>query len=543
MIYRWLFLSFFIFSTASSYGVEKKYILKTSTKDGIKKIEIDINQDGKVDRIESYRKDKMISLQIDNDFKGLFDQTTEFFEFENPQKPIQVISYDKNGDGRVDRIESTYKDPKHGLIIISHQVDTKFNGTFDNVFTTHTKLNQNKDADCNDAFNGDDLKIMKLSLDVSKVRMSLENGYYVTGTGYKIHQSCLDKWGAKEFPQLLNKSMTTGFQCLNKLAKKNSETKATPNGALKNLQNLDYLLNSSTVAVVCNDDKFNWTGTAAHASVKPGEKIEGTSVVHPFIAVNVNKPKTKLNPTQEEKDFLTSTLFHEQLHNLGFLHGESIEYPYACETCCIEDVKEDQRVDACKICSGVYTGPTDKAYLKDALAWGKSSYQSDRAGNSIIKYMKEFPSDRWAIFAYADSASDVFSPVGNEMVKILKMKFKDISADEKVFIENSDAYKDYDIHQKPDFKNLSPVLAKSYISLYYERDSVAVLDELDSKKQMIKTFLINEKMAEGSDKYIYGRMKKNMYSLLKEIWLNSYPNISSAESTRAYELLLEVGLI
>lgn len=39
MIYRWLFLSFFIFSTASSYGVEKKYILKTSVKDGIKKIE------------------------------------------------------------------------------------------------------------------------------------------------------------------------------------------------------------------------------------------------------------------------------------------------------------------------------------------------------------------------------------------------------------------------------------------------------------------------------------------------------------------------
>lgn len=183
-------------------------------------MKIDINLDRKVDRIESYQKERMISLQIDNDFKGLFDQTTEFFEFENPKKPIQVINYDKNGDGRVDRIESTYKDPKHGLIIISHQVDTKFNGTFDKVFTTNTKLNQNKDINCNEAFNGDDLKIMKLSLDVSKVRMSLENGYYVTATGHKIHQSCLDKWGAKEFPQLLNKSMTTGFQCLNQLAQK-----------------------------------------------------------------------------------------------------------------------------------------------------------------------------------------------------------------------------------------------------------------------------------------------------------------------------------
>ncbi|NOT79663.1 MAG: hypothetical protein HOP07_11785 [Bacteriovoracaceae bacterium] len=157
--------------------------------------------------------------------------------------------------------------------------------------------------------------------------------------------------------------------------------------------------------------------------------------------------------------------------------------------------------------------------------------------------MKEFPSDRWALFAFADSASGVFSPVGVELGKILKTKFKNLSADEKAFIDNSETYKDYDVHQKADFKNLSPVLAKSYISLYYERDSVAVLDELDSKKQMIKTFLKNEKSAVGSDKYIYESMRDNMYNLLTEIWLNSYPNVRKEESNRAYELLLEVGLI
>lgn len=533
-----------LFSMAPVFGEANKFVLKSTINKGVKTLEVDLNLDGRVDRIEKYQGELLIALSRDTKSSGKFDEWNEYYQYKSPEKAIEVTKKDMNGDGAVDRIETLYKDPAHDLYILKTEVDSAYSGKFDKHFTTHSKISQKKDqSHCLEEKSLQDLKITKLTQDIDSVKMSLEGGFYITDWGYKIHQSCLEKWGAKEFPGLLKSAMSKGFQCLGELAKNNAQKKLNPNGALMNLRGLEYLTSTSKVSIVCNEKNYKWNGVSAHASTSAADVLKEGNVPHPFISINDNDPKVKKKATSDEQTELTATLFHEQLHNLGIRHGESLEFPYACETCCVSKAEGEEKANACKVCSGVYTGTSDKKYLNDLLAWGKTSYQQDRAARAIIKFQKEFPNDRWALFAYADSASGIFSPVGVQMAKVLKNKFSDLTSDELKHLENIKEYESVPELLDPAVARYSKMVAEAHVGNYFGGDTKKVLNDLAKKKDLIKDLLKKESVATDNNKYILEDVKTKLNDLLSDIWLKGYPDSRSPENDQAYQLMLETGLL
>lgn len=518
------------------------YTIQPST-ENIKNITSDQNGDGKTDRIETYENNQLKKVAIDSNYQGQMNEWITYFSSTSPDQPIETREQDTNGDKKIDRIEKTYQDPSNDLLIITTTIDPSFNGIFSRSWTSSSKLIQKKDqSDCVGQVGSESPVLLKLIHNVDSAKYILEKGFYNTNWGYKIHQSCLDKWGARDFPNLLKSSLTKGLQCLERLAKENiKQNPKMTNGASNNLQKLNSLLKTNGVSIVCNEKNYNWTDTAAHASTSPNEVIKELGVKHPFISLNTNSPKTPPKATSEENEELMLTLFHEQLHNLGIRHNENIEFPYACETCCVKKEEGEKTLDACKICSGGYSGTNDKNYLIDLIKWGKSSDQSDRAAAALVKFQKEYPQDRFGLFAFADASSGIFSPVGVELGKLLKDKFLNLSNQELHFFNNSQEFAK--VKNLKAVSPLSKVIAQSYISLYYDKNKNTVLDQLEKNKSEIKTLLQQLDHTQDNNKYIYGEMKNKVANILKDIWLDGYPKNTSPQCDRAYKMLSETGLL
>ena len=97
------------------------------------------------------------------------------------------------------------------------------------LYTNSTSLNQKKDIiNCAAERSFVDAKVLQLSTQVSRASSQLNaDGYIVTEMGYKIHKSCMDRWGTKEFPNILKTSMNKGMHCLADLAVKNASANAS----------------------------------------------------------------------------------------------------------------------------------------------------------------------------------------------------------------------------------------------------------------------------------------------------------------------------
>ncbi len=530
---------------AKELAQKKSYILTSKIlKNGLKKVEIDFNQDKIVDRIETYKNDKLISVESDSTYAGKNDEWITYSKYVSPKIPTKIVKQTSKKNGKTDRIQEFYQDPQNDFLIITTKVYTNNNRNFSNRWTTVTKLTEQKEqVTCEDNLDTNGLEILKLVNEVTTIHKSLDQQYYITDMGHKIHPSCLERWGTDNFPALLNSTMSKGFLCLSKLADQNEKNSPElPNGAARNVVALNHILQTSGVTIICNESSYNWTKVSAHASTSPNDIVKESGIEHPFISINQSYPKLSLKPTPEENSKIMGTLFHEQLHNLGFLHGEDIEYAYTCETCCIDNNEDIKTQDACKICSGQYTGATDKNYITDLIAWGNSSDQSQKSAKSIIKFQKEFPQDRFGLFAYAAAAGSINSPVGFEMGKILKQTFSPLTSQEEKFIKESEKYS-----EKASFKKTSEyskVVAESHIAFYYQQDANKALDLLETNLKEFKNILALIKIAQHDDSYIYSNIKIKVHELLVDIWMQGYPaNSDKPENRRAQTLLNNLGLL
>ena len=205
------------------------------------------------------------------------------------------------------------------------------------------------------------------------------------------------------------------------------------------------------------------------------------------------------------------------------------------------DNSDNKTKDACKICAGSYTGSSDKNYLIDMIAWGKSFKQSERTAKSIIKFQKEFPEDRFGLFAYAAAAGDINSPLGFEMGKILKQKFTPLTSQEESFIKASEQYSN-----KLNFKKTaeySKVLAEVHISLFHDQDTYKALDLLEKSNKELKQILGLIKISQYDDSVIYQNIKNKVFDLLVDIWMQGYPDTDRPQNQRAKKLLQDSGLL
>jgi hypothetical protein len=505
-----------------------------SIAEALRKVEIDLNNDKKIDRIESYKKNDLISVEISSDFSGHFDETIYYFKYTSPDKPIEISKKDTNGDGKIDRIVTSYKNPSLNILIYTTEVDSKFSGKFDKKWTSHVELDQKKTnaEGCEFSSLLEGLPIMKFADNVSKVRYKLDNGFYKTGWGYNIHQSCLDKWGAEKFPKLIQTGMKKGLLCLEKLAKENPNPKK-PNGAYRNLKAFEYLLKATPITLICNEDKYNWEGTLGHASTSPNDKIEGSVIKHPFISLS---PKTD---TENKDDTIDGIIFHEQFHNIGLLHGKDMEYAYTCNSCCIQ--KEEDNKNACKLCAGSYLGSLDKQYLVDLTEYAKSSYRSFIAEQAILDYRQEFPNDRFSYFAYAYVSSGIFNPIGIELGKILKEKFPNRTPEEENFLKKSLEFNDYKEIIKS--QRYSSFAAKAFYSANFENDKLKGIKVFEEGMDKIKELINLNSVTKSEDKkYIYENILKNIKSTLIDVFISKEPKDKEA-SILAYKILKDTKLL
>ncbi len=444
-------------------------------------------------------------------------------------KPIQVIKKDTNGDGRIDRIETIYKDESLGLLIVVTEVDSNFTGHFDKKFTYSIKLYQEVQnaVDCPPRDPFTDLRILSQKLGGK-------------GPGHTVHPSCNQKWGEGTFSEALSSGIDRGVQCLKELSQENFEKGVSPNVAYTNLTNLDFLLRDNKVSIVCHERDYKWKNVLAHASAFLMDEIKGLGVTHPFISLNPRDPKSKGRPTENEIEVLQKTLFHESLHNLGYLHVKDIEFAYACEDCCFGKKDNAKKKVACRICAGNYSDSSDKKYLQDMIEWSKLGDHFRLAQSAILKYQKEFPHDRWGVFAYADISSHVLSPLGSVLTDMLKQRHSPLTDDEMKRIKANEVDKS-ELHSNEKVATPAKMIAEAYYAGYYEGNSSKMIEILEQNKKLIKDLVRSGKTTNGGVKLSLLELQKNVSDMLTDVWLNDYPN-ENKTSDRALKLREETGV-
>ncbi len=516
-------------------------VIKTEEKGDSKKLYLDYNGDKKVDLIETYNKKDLVKKEQDVDYDGGFDEAIEYFPYKSATEPIEVIK-------KSDRQTKVYRNEELKKIITTTEVDTDGDGKYDKVISNSEPLVQKRDDACKAIIDSITNAISSLAKNVDQSMTKMSNGYYVGEEGYKVHKSCLDNWGAKTFIDSLTKAKEGGLSCLSDLARKNiASGPQKPNGALTNLNNLRRLYANTPVTMVCNEKEKDWSGTAAHASAGPSDKIKSLNISHPYLSLSPNIPKVTLKPTKDEISEISRTIFHEQLHNLGIRHGEGIEYPYACETCCLGDKEQSKEITdtSCRICSGQYDtkNKKDLSYLRDLLTWGEASFGQDKAAAAINKYQQENPGSQWAIIMQARAESNVFSPLGVEMAKILKKKFANLTKEDQ---ENLDkALSNNVLPQISSKDKVAKPLAEANINYYFDNDPRKAIATLEKSKDQLKAIVASARAraSNDSEKYTNETLLQSASKILNQIFMKGYPDkVDKDSSTRAYDLMKELDI-
>jgi hypothetical protein len=161
------------------------------------------------------------------------------------------------------------------------------------------------------------------------IKLPAGQDYYERPFG-KIHQSCLGRFGGK-FVNAIEEQVSEGLACLKKLS-----TTSTNN----NYQRLKKLYDSKKQVYFCDEQTYDWKELYAHASANSRWDLKDQKVFHPYISINPDKVLlgTEFNGKIVTYDSVKALIFHESIHNIGYLHGSTIEYAFACEECCFQSM-------------------------------------------------------------------------------------------------------------------------------------------------------------------------------------------------------------
>lgn len=484
--------------------------------------EFDDNKDGKVDR-RTHATNGQITLEDrDLNFDGFLETQLQFFPYVSDTKPIQITTT-VTAAQKIERKEFLFEVRKSRRLRRQTQIfDEK--GVVVRDWSDSTDLA--KASEC-EAFG--DLGVEEFARAAEAPALRLNNGYLDLQPGHRVHESCLSNWGRDLFVENFQSSMNAGLQCLGRLASGN-------NGARVNLSQLEGLFTNTKVSVVCHQKDYEWNGIVGHASVGPTDAILDPPVAHPFISLNPTSP----NPvTAGDILELKKTLFHEQMHNLGMRHGHSIEYPYACEDCCLSEGTSASDADrialACKLCSGEYAGTRDKRYVLDLINWGNKDYRSFLGQKAATNYLKESPNDPWGYAAAALASSDIFNAFGPSLAAEVRRRIPERSAEVEGLLVSSENFKDASHFEFA--KPSADVLAKVHMDLFFAQDSMSALYALEKNKQMLKAAITAPSASDTSNRtYVAGQLRSQVKALMYTIWLDEYPHNNDSLGPKAFEL-------
>lgn len=181
------------------------------------------------------------------------------------------------------------------------------------------------------------------------------NGYVLTSYNLKIEENCKERIPLKDLENFYRITMSEGVQCLKNLSQ-------GPEGQ-KNIKCFETLFADKE-----NPPKLMCGGWPFGKDIYAVGSFPGSSKRHPYLWLSPDTSKLiKSNPKE-----LKATIFHEMLHNCGYIHSEGIEVPYTCEECCFNNsLAADKKKNACNICAGKYQDDKDPQYVAELLGWSK----------------------------------------------------------------------------------------------------------------------------------------------------------------------------
>jgi hypothetical protein len=104
-------------------------------------------------------------------------------------------------------------------------------------------------------------------------------------------------------------------------------------------------------------------------------------------------------------------LFHELFHNLGYKHGEGIDFPYLCDSCCFPDkglsANDALKARTCEMCAGKTLAPSRRDYISALTDAIDSSEGRGMTGFGYLTFhlASKFPKDPWFLYWSAYSAA------------------------------------------------------------------------------------------------------------------------------------------
>lgn len=502
------FLVLLLSFTSNSFAKTKKY---------------DLNKDGVIDRTDYWNGKTLLKRQEDRNGDGKVDFEVVYFNTEK----IKEEKSDTNYDGHFDRIKTFEKFQKKYVRVL-YQVDKDFDQKFEREYYETFELDQKDQTDC--------IQELKVEIDnfvsngIAAVAGANE-GFLPTNFGYSVDQECLQDWG-NNFPTLLEQTIQTGLQCMSRLHESLSSP-STLTAGLRNSKDLVDLLSTSPVTVVCSEEEgYNWEGIAGHASTSPERTMTSPSVQHPFISINPKGPE--VTPANSDELYeLKRTIFHENLHNLGYRHGEGLEFPYACEGCCFpkESHTDREKILACKICNGDYPSEDSLEYLNDFVEYSDISYRMGQSYRTLRRSLKETPADIDRLTLLAITQGDVFNPIGFELAKIISEN-NQLSPYQESNLVEARKYAPIEGRQS------GAIVAQAMYEIYVNQDATAAIELITNNKDMMKAELdlLKNSTTDSTHSYIADSIEEALDETIFEVWINKYGNGAENLSMQSHEL-------
>jgi hypothetical protein len=503
---------------------------QTKDKSNIKSY--DLTGNGQKDRFEYYHNHHMFKLEEDRNGDGKVDYRSVY----NDKVYIKIEFQDLNFDGKFERKKSYLPFELNKIKVITER-DRDGDGNFEIRYQEITNKVQPQDL-CPRVIAESFLE--DLADSSFEIVGELNEGFVPTNFGYKIDSHCFKRWGNR-FGQMVKSTMQKGLQCMLDLDKYKNPKTMSMTGALRNSFELTQLLKTNEVSIVCSETDYSWEGVAGHASTTSDAKIEKPPVKHPFLSINPTYPKNEKRPTLSEFFDFKKTIFHEQLHNLGYLHGHDVEYPYACESCCFDEVDEMDEEDkpdpvqqsACNICTGDYTSEVDENYIRDIVTFMNKTYRANRGADSVRKYLKENPGSTFGMSYLVSGYSGVFNPVGPRLAALIEMKHDKLSKEEKKIITDAKLFAGSESFKV--VTTSSNVLAKVLYSVYYEQNGTKAVRLLSENKEKIKTEM-EAVLNKPNGKYISKEIENILNKVIYDLWINKYPTADQSVVDKALEM-------
>lgn len=449
------------------------------------KFEYDNNSDGLIDNIFIYEAGVLISHKNDRNYDGKFDYIL------TRKDATTTITFDSNFDGIFDRY-NTFESLAQTRLVKKYINDSLYASYEDNLIQ---EAEQNS-SEAPPVY--EDLQCLSVKLDksISSVDQLLENftpvlnklsqGFTGLIPGVQIHESCFENFSKKSFSKLTENALKKGLSCLNDLAKKD-QSKALKSEIPNLLNFFDAQLSGKKkdISILCHEKQYDWDpSTIAHASTDITSPKGLKEISHPYVSIN---PKIHTGlfgaiiDGPSSKDEMEGIIFHEMIHNFGYVHGSGIDITYGCETCCFSDDKLAKK-SGCNLCAGTYKSDLDPKYIRDLSIY---TNESKLVAGEIFYYRNLLAIDKSQ--ENLDSLFITLGPRGlgvqGALLKEAKKRGLSLTLSEKNQLKEIENAQDYYISDKEVLKS-NELFTSALLTLYFDKDiekATSLLAQIDMK--------------------------------------------------------------